>query len=93
MEIISTDCDCPRRAFKCSHAAALFIHGIQNMSQTDVEYQWKKVENPRAACDLFPATKAYSVLSREPTSEDRECLYKELVAYGRFTAMGWIMRP
>ena len=83
--------------FKCSHAAALFIPGIHKLSRTDVECQWKrpkqKGETPKAACDFFSATKAYSVLNREPTSEDREWLYNELVEYGRFTAMSWIMSP
>ena len=35
--IRSSECVCPRGKFKCSHAAALFIHGIYNVSRTDVE--------------------------------------------------------
>ncbi|KAJ7365930.1 hypothetical protein OS493_002666 [Desmophyllum pertusum] len=34
-EIKSSECECPRGKFKCSHAAALFIHGIHNLSRTD----------------------------------------------------------
>ncbi|KAG1674649.1 Exonuclease [Nymphon striatum] len=68
-----------------------------NLSRTDVECQWKKPrqngETTKAACELFPPTKAYSALSREPTSEDREWLFKELSRYGRFTAMRWLMSP
>ena len=30
----------------CSHAAALFIYGIYNLSQTDVECSWKKRNAP-----------------------------------------------
>ncbi|KAG1671735.1 Exonuclease [Nymphon striatum] len=79
------------------HAAALFIHGIYNLSRTDVECQWKRLrqkgETTKAACELFLLTKAYSTLSREPTSEDRKGLFKELYGYGRFTAMCWLKSP
>ena len=37
--IRSSECECPRGEFKCSHAAALFIRGIHNLSRTDIEYQ------------------------------------------------------
>ena len=33
-EIKSVDCECPRGNYKCSHVAALIIHGIHNLSQT-----------------------------------------------------------
>ena len=42
LEIKSMECECPRGAFKCSHTTALFIHGIYNLSRTDVECQWRK---------------------------------------------------
>eukprot|EP00795_Rhopilema_esculentum_P003579 gene3579-12017_t len=39
--IKSTQSECPRGEFKCSHAAALFIHAINSISVTDVECSWK----------------------------------------------------
>ncbi|CAH3114999.1 unnamed protein product [Pocillopora meandrina] len=58
-EIKLSDCECPRGAFKCSHAAALFIHGIHNLSRTDVECQWRKrISNTslsaQAVTEMFP---------------------------------------
>ncbi|XP_020892954.1 uncharacterized protein LOC110232169, partial [Exaiptasia diaphana] len=96
--IKSTDCECPRGAFKCSHAAALFIHGIHNVSRTDVECSWKKKKvtdkTPDSATELFPSNKEnYICLSRMPTDEDRRSLSSHLREYGRFTGLWWIMTP
>ncbi|XP_044165156.1 uncharacterized protein LOC122949043 [Acropora millepora] len=59
--IKSTDCECPRGKFKCSHAAALFIHGIYNLSRTDIECQWRKRKATNALLpsvqEMFPPTK------------------------------------
>lgn len=56
--IKSTDCECPRGKFKCSHAAALFIHGIYNLSRTDIECQWRKRKATNALLpsvqEMFP---------------------------------------
>ena len=97
-EIKSTECECPRGAFKCSHAAALFIHGIHNLSRTDVECQWRKRKantslSTQAVTEMFPPPKKYSALSRKPTQADRSALYEDLKEYGRFTGLCWLISP
>ncbi|KAM7436128.1 hypothetical protein ABFA07_014037 [Porites harrisoni] len=91
-EIKSTECECPRGAFKCSHAAALFIHGIHNLSRTDVECQWRKRKSTttlsnQAVSELFPPPKRYCALSRNPTQADRFALYEDLKEYEKFTGL------
>ncbi|KAL9987371.1 hypothetical protein ACROYT_G001665 [Oculina patagonica] len=97
-EIRSSECECPRGKFKCSHAAALFIHGIHNLSRRDVECQWKKRKSTtplswQAVEEMFPPAKKYSCLSRTPTQSDRSALYRDLLEYGRFTGLCWLMSP
>ena len=95
-DIKSTECECPRGAFKCSHAAALFIHGIHNLSRTDIECQWKKkksVTSVQSVAEMFPPPKQYCPLSRQPTQDDRAALYKDLTEYGKFTGLCWLMSP
>ena len=77
MVIKSTKCECPRGAFKCSHAAALYIYGIRNLSRTDVECQWKKEKAPKttqSATEMFPVPKKYEPLSRKPNESNRAWL-------------------
>lgn len=97
MSIKSTQCKCPRGEFKCSHAAALVIYGIHNLSQTDVECQWKRkkqaAETKQSAKEMFPEPKKYKALLRKPNSEDRAWLYNELRIYGKFTGLCWLMSP
>ena len=97
-EIKSTECECPRGAYKCSHAAALFVHGIHNLSRTDVECQWRKRKSSaslssQAVSEMFPPPKKYTPLSRKPTDVDRAELYKVLKEYGRFTGLCWLLSP
>ena len=92
------ECECPRGAFKCSHAAALFIYGIHNLSRTDVECQWRKRKSntslsTQAVTEMFPPPKKYSALSRKPTQADRSALYEDLKEYGRFTGLCWLISP
>ncbi|XP_022805763.1 uncharacterized protein LOC111342904 [Stylophora pistillata] len=99
LEIKNTECECPRGEFKCSHAAAIFIYGIHNLSRTDLECQWKrkrKAESVQSASQMFPAPpkkKDYSPLARDPSREDRMWLYSELKRYGKFTGTCWILSP
>lgn len=99
LEIKNTECECPRGEFKCSHAAAIFIYGIHNLSRTDLECQWKrkrKAESVQSASQMFPAPpkkKDYSLLARDPSREDRMWLYSELKRYGKFTGTCWILSP
>ena len=97
MEIQSTECECPRGEYKCSHAAALYIHGIYNLSRTDIECQWKRKKSfdvqSAAATDLFPSSKRLKPITREPNDEDRSFLYKGLATSGRFTGLYWLMSP
>ena len=67
-EIKSTECECPRDAFKCSHAAALFIHGIHNLSQTDVECQWRKRKSNTSL-----STQAVTEMFSPPTTSILPC--------------------
>ena len=97
-EIKSTECECPRGAFKCSHAAALFIHGIHNLSRTDVECQWRKTKSntslsAQAVAEMFPPPKKYTALGRKPVQVDRAQLYEDLKQYGRFTGLCWLLSP
>ncbi|KAM7452193.1 hypothetical protein ABFA07_000377 [Porites harrisoni] len=97
-EIKSTECECPRGAFKCSYAAALFIHGIHNLSRTDVECQWRKRKSTttlsnQAVSELFPPPKRYCALSRNPTQADRFALYEDLKEYEKFTGLCWLLSP
>ena len=97
-EIKSTECECPRGAFKCSHAAALFIHGIHNLSRTGLECQWRKRKatttlSNQAVSELFPRPKRYCALSRNPTQADRSALYEDLKEYGKFTGLCWLLSP
>ena len=97
MNIKSTECECPRGELKCSHAAAIFIYGIHNLSRTDVECQWRRkktVATVQAASQMFPLPenkKYYSPLSRAPRNEDREWLYRQLRQYGKFTGVCWLL--
>ena len=87
------------RTCKCSHAAALFVHGIHNnLSRTDVECQWRKRKSSaslssQAVSEMFPPPKKYTPLSRKPTDIDRAELYKDLTEYGRFTGLCWLLSP
>lgn len=96
--IKSTECECPKGKFKCSHAAALFINGIHNLSRTDIECQWRKKKSNtslslQAVEELFPLPKNYVAITRSPNTEDRQALYGSLKAYGRFTGLCWLMCP
>ncbi|XP_067018182.1 uncharacterized protein [Acropora muricata] len=96
--IKATDCECPRGKFKCSHAAALFIHGIHNLTCTDIECQWRKRKSTSsqsflAVEEMFPAPKKYVAISRSPNSKDRSAFYQSLKEYGRFTGLCWLMSP
>ena len=91
-----TECECPRGTFKCSHAAAIFVYGIHNLSRTDTECQWKKKKSTpsvEAASEMFPPPKKYNPLGRQPAREDRAALYDDLKKYGNFTGLWWIMSP
>jgi len=96
--IRSSECECPRGKFRCSHAAALFIHGIYNFSRRDVECSWKKRKANTPLSwqpfeEMFPPTKQYSSLLRNPTQSDRSGPYRDLQEYGRFTGLCWLMSP
>lgn len=90
--------ECPRGKFKCSHAAALFIHGIYNLSRTDIECQWRKRKATNALLpsvqEMFPPAKpGYKALRRETTLEERRELFQSLKNYGKFTGLYWVMSP
>ncbi|XP_049416267.1 uncharacterized protein LOC125878853 [Epinephelus fuscoguttatus] len=93
--IISTQCECPQGDYKCSHAAALAIFAVHNISRTDTATQWKK---PKAAKrthhveELFPPlSKSYNPLTREPTAKDRAWLRNRLSS--RFSGFSWLLSP
>ncbi|CAH3158985.1 unnamed protein product, partial [Pocillopora meandrina] len=96
--IKSTECECPKGAFKCSHAAAVFIYAIHHVSRTDIECRWNKPKKPtcpavRDVTEMFPPPKQYCALSREPTQADRSSIYRSLCKYGKFTGLWWILSP
>ncbi|XP_065065811.1 uncharacterized protein LOC135691772 [Rhopilema esculentum] len=103
-EIISSECECPLGSYKCAHAAAIIIHGIHNLSRTDVECEWKKQKAPldvKSVEELYPCPKEYNCLKREhrsknfldPPLDDRSWLYQELKKYGSFTGTLWLLSP
>ncbi|PFX18644.1 Alkaline nuclease [Stylophora pistillata] len=97
-DIKTTECECPRGACKCSHAAALFIHGIYHLSRADVECQWRKRKSHtslsnQAVSELFPPPKRYCALSRAPTHAGRSTLYEDLKNYRNFTGLCWLLSP
>ena len=96
--IKTTECECPRGAFKCSHTATLFIHGIYHLSRTNVEYQWRKRKSStslssQAVSELFPLPKKYCALLRSLTHTDRSAFYEDLKKYGKFTGLCWLLSP
>ena len=93
--IKSTECECPRGAYKCSHSAAIVIHAIHNLSRTDVECCWKKQKTPqvtKAIEELYPS-KGYEPFIEDVSDGIREEFYQDLKTYGRFTGMAWILSP
>ena len=81
-----------------SHASALFVHGIHNLSRTDVECQWRKRKSSatlssQAVSEMFSPVKKYTPFSRKPTDIDHAELYKDLKEYGRFTGLCWLLSP
>ncbi|XP_065056838.1 uncharacterized protein LOC135685036 [Rhopilema esculentum] len=95
-EIISSECECPRGSYKCAHAAAIIIHGIHNLSRTDVECEWKKQKAPldvKSVEELYPCPKEYNCLKREVNDDDRSWFYQELKKYGSFTGTLWLLSP
>ena len=94
--IKSSECECPRGEYRCSHAAALVIHAIHNLSRTDVECSWNKPKSApevKSVEELYPTNNTYSPITREITDEDRASFYEELKEYGQFTGLMWILSP
>ena len=95
-EILSSDCECPRGDHKCPHAAAIVIHGIHNLSRTDVECKWKKQKPSKEVKsfeEMYPCTKKYQCLKRDVSEEDRSWFFQELKNYGSFTGTLWLLFP
>ena len=85
-------CECSSGNLKCSHAAALAMFGIFNVSCTDAECQWRKpaVTNKlKSVKDLY--TKPYYPLSADQSAEDGEWLLFQLE--GHPSAMQWLLSP
>ena len=80
--IKSSECKCPRRAYKCSHAAAPCIYGIYNLSRTDVECSWKKRNAPdisrKSIAEMFPPTKPgyYSLTLKAKSRRSRSAVFR-----------------
>lgn len=90
--IKSTEYECPRGKFKCSHAAPLFINGIHHLNRTDIECQWRKRMSSSCLSSLaveamFPLQKSYVAITRSPNAADRHALYASLKTYVRFTGL------
>ena len=82
----------------CSHAAALFIYGIYNLSRTDVECSWQKRNasdiSRKSIAEMFPPIKpGYTTLLWQPNQGDREALYSECRAYEKFTGLCRLLSP
>ena len=75
-----------------------FIHGIHNLSRTNVECQWRKRKSStslsaQAVAEKCPPPKKYTALGRKPVQDDRAQLYEDLKQYGRFTDLWWLLSP
>lgn len=97
-QIKSTDCECPRGVYKCSHAAALFLHGYHNLSRTDVECAWKKPKTKEVTHtveQMYQSTmvKEFNPFKEEPSDAGRARFYDDLKAYGQFTGLAWLLSP
>ena len=91
----SSECECPRGAYKCSHAAALFIHEIYNMSRKDIEKKQKTayISQVFIAEMFFPTTAGYTAKTRQPKQEDRDVLYSVHRKYRKFSGLCWLLSP
>ena len=98
-DIKTTECECPRAAFKCSHAGALFIHRIYHVPSKP--YRWgmpvDRKSNPslsnQVVSELFPLPKRYCALSRTPTHTNHSAFYEDLKIYGKLTGLCWLLSP
>lgn len=94
--ILSSTCECPRGEYKCSHAAAVAIHAIHNISATDVACQWSKPSTskapPQEVSELYPQlSEVYNPLTRDVTSEDVDWFRSSL--QGTQCGMAWLLAP
>ena len=93
--IVKTECECPHGSYKCSHAAALFIHGIHTLSRTDIECSLKKQKVPvvvKSISEIYPPPKNDNPLEKE-VEQAKAVFYNHLKAYSQFTGLGWILSP
>ena len=91
---LTTRCECPSGSVKCSHAAALAIFRMFNVSCTDMECQWRKPAATnvlKSVKDLYPPPKPYCPLSGNPSAEDREWVRTQ--PDGHPSAMQWLLSP
>ena len=93
--IQSSRCECARGELKCSHAAAMLIHAMWNLSSTDVECNWRKPatlkeEKDKPVNQIYPQREAsYNPLAREVTEEDVEWFPASL--RGAQCGMAWML--
>ena len=83
-----------RGAYKCSYAAALFVHVIHNVCRTDVECQWRKRKSSaslssQAVSEMFPLSKKYTPLSRTLSNQPTLTAW----ALQRFEGVWKVYRP
>ncbi|CAL8310626.1 unnamed protein product, partial [Gadus morhua 'NCC'] len=79
--ILRSSCECPVGDFKCSHAAALAIFGMREVSVTDVECRWKRPASSKVSMpvsELYPQVEeTYDALARDVTEEDMDWFRSE----------------
>ncbi|KAL7393500.1 hypothetical protein ABVT39_011751 [Epinephelus coioides] len=93
--LLSSACDCARGEFKCSHASALAIFGMWEISSTDVECQWRKPgtsEVIQPVSEFYPQRdQTYNPLAGDVTSEDVD--WFRSVLRGTQCSMAWLLSP
>ncbi|XP_034090046.1 uncharacterized protein LOC117558146 [Gymnodraco acuticeps] len=91
----SAVCDCARGMYKCSHAAALAIFAMWQISSTDVECQWRKPGTSKVVqpvSQLYQQQEeTYNPLARDIATQDVDWFRSAL--RGTQCGMAWLLSP
>lgn len=102
-DIMSGNCECPRRKWLCSHMAAVAIYCNRvGVSKTDLPNSW--IARPKKALretqkfkkceDFFPHPKGdYAATSSNFTKESGQKLFEKLQMCDNKCPMQWILGP
>ncbi|XP_072024609.1 uncharacterized protein [Amphiura filiformis] len=89
-------CECARGMHKCHHMGAVLLHGIKSVSSTDKLCTWNRqavVDSVRTVDEIFPPTRPFNPLQRQPNQEDRNFYRAKLKLDGVTCGMRWLLAP